>query len=426
VTVTQTVTASPSPSATDTPTLTPAPTPTVTPTEGTSDSFTVSDAQLRWGMSNEANNRAFAPGTFNFFSAGEVPNPGVGGTTLDPANWHATDGNVRIEKATPEGGYALATWAGLSTTPDGGTIPSPTSGVFSNHQVVIDGGTGKVNPAAGTAEIAWKGTFTVLSYSGMAFFTVTDPALTVTKKRARLTGTLGGYGSDQQDPTIWVALPDTEAVLADLPRESLVLPDEGGFTVTPAYAGVKYVPSPGDPAQVGGPYHGSFPTSFVNFLATAGTGAYWYSTGGSTDPYKAALPVTVNYAGEAAPTATPSPTGPTSSASATPTATPSTTVLPTPPQSRPAPPANPLPAAPAPVDAPSAAAVPTTDGSVLTATRPLLAPPPQVQETRLAPASAPPTSPFSEHRVLWLLGSALLLGAAVTTAINALLARSAP
>ena len=32
----------------------------------------VSDAQLAWGLNDESNNRAFAPGTFNFLAAGAV------------------------------------------------------------------------------------------------------------------------------------------------------------------------------------------------------------------------------------------------------------------------------------------------------------------------------------------------------------------
>lgn len=43
-----------------------------------------------------------------------------------------------------------------------------------------------------------------------------------------------------------------------------------------------------------GPYWGSFPKSFVDFQQTTGLGAYWYSSGGAADPYKPALPITVD------------------------------------------------------------------------------------------------------------------------------------
>ena len=273
--------------------------------------FTVTGAQLRWGINQESNNRAFAPGTHNFFSAGIVRDPGRGGTTIAQADWRAEDGNVRIEKQQPDSSYALATWGGLGTAPDGTEIASPTSGVFSNHQVVLGAGSGTVDPATGFADIAWSGSFTVLYYSGMSFFTVTDPRLTVTPERAQLTATLGGFASDMEDQSTWVPLPPTDVVLADLPRNEVDLTSAAGFAATPAYLGVGWSPPADEAAQVDGTWKGAFPASFLDFLSSAGTAGYWYSTGGSTDRFKPALPLTVSWAG--APVAAPaaSPTKPT-------------------------------------------------------------------------------------------------------------------
>jgi hypothetical protein len=258
-------------------------------------SFEVDDAELRWGLNNESNNRAFAPGTFNFFSAGKIPNPGRGGQTMPQSAWKQADGNVSIQKySTAAGGYVPATWAGLQTDSDGNIIASPTSGRFSNHQVVIDHGVGTVDPATGTATISWTGSFTVVYYSGYGFFYVTDPTLTVTHGDAVLTATLGGYASSMDDLSKWQALPDTPATLADLGQVDL---GAGlGFTATPAYAGVAVtIPAGGAPQRTDLPGWGSFPQSFIDFQVAGGLGSYWYTSGGSTDGNKPALPLTVSY-----------------------------------------------------------------------------------------------------------------------------------
>ncbi|MGJ9413489.1 hypothetical protein ACHAAC_12355 [Aeromicrobium sp. CF4.19] len=255
----------------------------------------VADAQLRWGLSNEVNNRAFAPGTFNFMSAGKIPDPGRGGVIMPPGQWNQQFGDVSIEKFSASSNtYREASWAGLRTDSSGDTIPSPTSGRFSNHQVVLDAGEGVIDTEKGTATIRWKGSFTVVLYSGMSFFYVSDPVLTVTNGTGRLTATLGGYGSSMEDMTKWEKLPDTVVRLADLGRVDVS--SGRGVTVTPAYRGVR-VDVPSDQAgQVrSGEHWGSFPQSFVNFQSRAGTASYWYSSGGAADPFKATLPMTLSW-----------------------------------------------------------------------------------------------------------------------------------
>lgn len=395
-----------------------------------SEPFDVSGAQLRWGLNNESNNRAFAPGTHNFFSAGVVPDPGKGGTTLAEQNWRAESGNVRIEKQEADGSYAPATWAGLSTAPDGTPIASATSGRFSNHQVVVSGGTGSVDPTTGFAEITWQGAFTVLYYSGMSFFTVTDPTLTVTPERAQLTATLGGFASDMEDQTRWTPMPPTRVVLADLPRAEVDLTSDDGFASTPAYLGVGWQVPPGESAQVDGPWKGAFPSSFLDFLSSAGTAGYWYSTGGATDAYKPALPLTVSWAGAsiATPSASASPTGkPTRSPSTSPSASP--TKAPTArPTDRTTPSATPTAQAtqttpsssPAPVDqaSPPAAGDGDTVPTEAIAQAAPLAISPVLVSTAAPPPAAPAADTDSERRVLWLLGCVLLLGALATTLIS--------
>jgi hypothetical protein len=403
--------------------------------------FSVTGAQLRWGVNNESNNRAFAPGTYNFFSAGIVPDPGKGGTTLPEASWKAEDGNVRIEKQKSDGTWATATWAGLGTTTAGAAIPSPTSGQFSNHQVVLSNGTGSVDPTTGTATISWDGDFTVLYYSGMSYFTVSDPVLVVTADKAQLTATAGGFASSMEDQSQWNPLPPTPVVLADLPRAEVDLAAADGFASTPAYLGVAWTPPADEPAQVGGQWKGAFPASFLGFLSGAGTAGYWYSTGGATDAYKPALPLTVSWAG--ATIATPAPTV-TATPTRTPTATPTKSPTRTP--------------SPTKASSPTASATPTatptarttqsttSGGSTYTGSggstgssdigtsgtsdtqAPARAMPMAVQPV-LVPAAAltdpqPPTTAAAaaatdtESHVLWLIGCVLLLGALTTTVIS--------
>ncbi|MFT4083348.1 MAG: HtaA domain-containing protein [Nocardioides sp.] len=302
--------------------------------------FEVSNASLRWGINNESNNKAFAPGTYNFLSAGKIGNPGSGGQTLTDASkggtwsngtsagWKQKAGNVSLEKYITGSGYEKATWAGLKTDSDGTAISSATSGQFSNHQVVLVGGTGQVDPDNGTASIRWKGSFTVVYYSGYVFFYVTNPRLTVKNGKATLTATLGGYGSSMDDMTTWKKLDDTVVTLANLGKVDLGA--DLGFTKTPAYRKVKITVAKGYTAQVrSGDDWGSFPQSFVDFQQVAGSSSYWYSSGGSTDANKPALPLSVSYrAGN--PVSEPTPTStitsdpvdnPVNSASSTPTAT---------------------------------------------------------------------------------------------------------
>lgn len=278
-----------------TPTPNGSPSPTA-PTSGdkATKAFRVSDAQLRWGLNSEMSNSAFAPGTFNFFSAGTVPNPGRGGHSFAEGEWKARAGNVRIEKQTTNGGSRLATWGGLRTTPGGQPLGSPTNGLLSGHSVVIDGGSGTVDPKKKKATIRWKGTFSVVLYSGLSYFTVSDPVLTVRNGVARLDGTLGGYASDRDDTSLWQSLPPTRARLADASVTSLS--GARGFTVTPRFAGVRYdAPAAAAAQNRTDSGWGAFPTSFVRFQERVGTAAYWYTSGASTDRFKAALPIAFSY-----------------------------------------------------------------------------------------------------------------------------------
>ena len=254
--------------------------------------FEVDDAQFRWGFNKESNNAGFAPDTYNFFAAGRIDDPGQGGQSISRSDWSAATGNVTIEKRQPDGSYDTATWDGLSTTPSGEDLSSPTAGRFSDHQVVMDGGSGTINPRQGTARITWDGDFTVLYYSGMTFFYVSDPTLVVRNGRGTVTATLGGFGTDRSDMTTWERLPEKRVTLANLGKVGL---GKNGFAAKPTYLGVRYQAPKSIGAQQRGDAFGSFPKSFVDYQVRTGQASYWYSSGGQTDRYKIASPMTVSY-----------------------------------------------------------------------------------------------------------------------------------
>lgn len=254
--------------------------------------LTLDSAVLRWGLSNEANNRS-PQGAFNFFSAGRVAKPADG--IVPQGGWSAATGGVSVEKWNGSA-YLPATWAGLSTDATGATIPNFLSGRYSGHQLVFSGGTGTVDRAAGTAHIEWRGDASVVFYGGMVFFYLSDPVLDVAGGKATLEGTVSGYGSSQDNPGVSFPVDPVRVTLADLPDVTLA---ELGFTAAPAYDGVNVTAG-------GQQITGSFPQSFVTAMELFGTAPFWYASGGSLDPAKKALPITVSFSG-ARPVAPPAP-----------------------------------------------------------------------------------------------------------------------
>lgn len=264
----------------------------------------VDNVQFRWGISNEANNAGFAPGTWNLFSAGRIGDPGEGGRTLvtadqgatwnndEPAGWTNQEGNVTVEDLQPDDSYAPTTFDGTRQTKTGAAITPPTGPNFAETQVVIDGGTGTMDREANTANVSWDGDFTVILYSGMTFFYVSDPELTVNSDgTGTITATAGGYAANMDDLEDWEALDDTEVTLANLTGVEVT---DTGFTVTPDYLGVEYDAPQGATAQNRTVANwGAFPQDFADFQQLTGQGPYWYSSGGAVDGNKPTLPLEI-------------------------------------------------------------------------------------------------------------------------------------
>ncbi|WP_377321331.1 Ig-like domain repeat protein [Pimelobacter simplex] len=266
----------------------------------------VENATLRWGVSNESNNAGFAPGTWNLFSAGKLGDPTAGGATLKTADegatwsngkaagWSNHAGNVTVEDLQAGGGYAPTTFDGTRQNSAGASTSPAGSNVFAETQLVFRNGTGRVDAAANTANVQWDGDATVIYYSGMTFFYVSDPELTVNADGSgEVTATLDGYGTDMDDQSQWIDLPAQEVTLATLTGVDV---EDLGLTTTPDYRGVEYDAPAGGTAQVRtGADWGSFPQSFVDFVQTTGGGPYWYSTGGSADGKKPTLPLEISW-----------------------------------------------------------------------------------------------------------------------------------
>lgn len=252
------------------------------------------NAEFRWAINKEAGTRAFAPGTFNLLSAGDISSAITGGgQKISEADWHDKSGNVRIEKRSSTS-VKLAEWTDTQTDLDGQAISSAGS-AHSGLEAVFSNGTGSVDSEAGTADVSWKGTVSAVFYSGMSYFTISDPVLKVTSANAQVTATLGGFKSDMNNSDVWEEIPpQVGVVIADLPTECVDLSGTAGFSVSPDYLGVEYQ-SEASPQVATGEYFGSFPKGFVDFADKVGTGPYWYSSGGSADRNKPALPISIGW-----------------------------------------------------------------------------------------------------------------------------------
>ncbi|MBC9733627.1 hypothetical protein [Nocardioides marmotae] len=367
-------------------------------------------AVLRWGVNHETSNRAHAPDTFNYLSAGRVPDPGRGGTSLPRSSWKQQAGAVRIQKWDGRR-WRAATWKGLRTDASGAPLGAPASGSTSGLRFTIGEGEGHVDPAAGTARIAWDGDLTVVYYSGMSMFHVSDPVLEVADGRGTLSATLTGYASSLEDPGAWAPVAPVTVTLADLPEVDL---GADGLSAEPAYRGVRV---DGLGQVTGEQWSGSFPADFVAYMDRLGTAAFWFSSGSATDPFKVPLPLSVSYAAggsdPAPPPTTPSTqpeiTNPTiAPPSADPTPAPSTapdrgTGSQGEPQAARAPEAA---LAPGALAAPPAAAVPSAPAPTGHETPSAL--PASTQLVSAAPSAAPAPAPAWP----WWVGGALLLAAA--------------
>ena len=85
------------------------------------------------------------------------------------------------------------------------------------------------------AEIQWDGSFTMVYYGGMTYWSINDPKLVVEDGEGTITGTMSGYGADMNDLSKWVELEDRpNATVADLTDVNVT---DSGIEVTPEVPG---------------------------------------------------------------------------------------------------------------------------------------------------------------------------------------------
>ncbi|MET0956024.1 MAG: hypothetical protein ABWY68_08730 [Cryobacterium sp.] len=251
----------------------------------------ITNASFTWGMSNEAGGGAFFGGC-NYLSAGTAGNTGSSRVWTEADGFYATSStNVQVRKPNAAGTLVAPTWSTKCQTPAGTPALAAQTSSLTKNVVTLSNGTGAI-AADGSTSIDWTGSFTVVFYGGMTYWTVTDPELTLDADgNGQLTGTASGYGASMEDTSKWETLAPTEIVLADITGAAIT---DNSFTVTPDYLGVS-VTSASSPQATTGASWGSFPQSFIDFQQLTGQSSYWYSSGGSRDAAKPASPLTVSY-----------------------------------------------------------------------------------------------------------------------------------
>ena len=262
----------------------------------------VTGVTFDWGINNESNGGAYFGGC-NFLSAG------VAGDTGSSRLWSQADGfysaqegNTTIVKPTADAtGLQQPTWSTKCQTPSGATVNGKTTNAdtsYTQSRVQIANGSGTVDVAAGTADIEWDGSFSVVYYGGMTYWSATDPHLVVDSDgTGTVTASLSGYAADMDFPDVWKRLEPREITIATLTDVEVTA---SGIIVTPDYLGVT-VPEDVEgrnPQETSQTWSGAFPGDFVSFQQETGQSSYWYSTSGdanSIQPRKVTLPLTVSY-----------------------------------------------------------------------------------------------------------------------------------
>ena len=253
----------------------------------------ISDVTLSWGLNLESGAGAFQPGACNFISAGKAGNSGSSRAWTEADGFYkSSEGNVKIVKDGPDNSTIDSNWGNKCQTGTGTPVsPSGTTNV-SHNKVVLSNGTGTVDTTAKTAHIQWTGSFTSVFYTGLTYWSASDPELTVNADgTATLTATASGYGASMEDSKVWEAIAPKKITLANLTGVEV---DADGFVKVPEYKNVT-VPSSVTNQVTTGASWGAFPQDFVEFQGKTGTQAYWYSTGGSADPRKIATELSVDW-----------------------------------------------------------------------------------------------------------------------------------
>ncbi|MGO2660585.1 hypothetical protein [Mycetocola reblochoni] len=267
--------------------------------------LSVSDVTFDWGINKESNGGAYFGGC-NFLSAGVSGDAGSARVWGSPDGlYSAQEGNVSIVRPTADGrGLTTASWATRCTTPSGTSVNGKTTNAADSHtqsRVRIVDGVGTIDPANNTARIRWSGSFTVVYYGGMTYWSATDPVLSVASDgTGTLSAVLSGAQADMDDPSVWGLIAPRQVTLATFTGVTVA---DGSLQLTPDYAGVSI------PDDVAGrnpqaaktaenaSWWGAFPGQFLTFQMLTGQSSYWYTTDGGANtiqPRKVASEVGVD------------------------------------------------------------------------------------------------------------------------------------
>lgn len=237
--------------------------------------FEVDNAEFRWGINKQSAGPSHGPG-INYLAAGDQM------SVKDPTgpNWKAQEGQVAIEKRVGADKVAVATWDGANTDQQGRKFKTSGSTNYSGLEMVFAGGEGIVDREAGTAEISWSGTASIIYYSGLVRLLISDPVLTVTPSGGKIVASMGGVKSDRETTSSSGLLTPKNVIIAEWKSESDSLDGEKGFSAIPEYLKVPYsAPAGADPQSTTGDYWGAFPEGFMKVAEEAGSAGFWYSTG---------------------------------------------------------------------------------------------------------------------------------------------------
>ncbi|MFT4210646.1 MAG: HtaA domain-containing protein [Microbacterium sp.] len=243
-----------------------------------------------WTVSADAQHRPPNGSTAHYFSAGMSD-----GTE---ATYAAETDGVVIWQRDGSGGEEIATWDTRGQ--------HVTLGGSATQAVELTEGTAVVEPD-GSAVISWPVSFSINYYDGLVPFTLSNLVLTVDADGVgTLTADLSGYEGDISDPYADKAALDPVSEVTVATFSGVVVDTAGSISVTPDYAGVEVTVPDGTTAQdQTSSGWGAWPQGFVDFHQGTGLAAYFYSTGGTLDVYKAPASFTVDFTDAAAETTAP-------------------------------------------------------------------------------------------------------------------------
>ncbi|WP_176387109.1 LPXTG cell wall anchor domain-containing protein [Leucobacter sp. 7(1)] len=250
-------------------------------TDGEAAPSSYSDVRLEWGINSVYQSPSPGGTGCSFFSAG---------TQLEFA---AESGDVRIVKRAEDG-------SSVPVTKNSICLGKP--GTELGQRMQFNGGSGQIDPVAGTGTLRWSGAVTANGYGGMVPWWIQDPALTFSGDgTAVLTATAGGWASSMENPTEMSPLRPRAVTVATFSNVEL---GADSLSLTPDFGGVDYfkLSDPADPASPratqstvnkGNPEWGSWPESFVDFHYETGLESYWHSSGSGGDGEKPGMPIVI-------------------------------------------------------------------------------------------------------------------------------------